>query len=382
MSRLTCHRGRLLPLLLLLLPLTLSPAACNGASSMMLGAYLADNAAKLDQPLDPTGEPIRFVVEPGTPAKLIGKQLLADGIIDDDLLFEAYVRENDLATKLEAGTFVLSPAMSMVQIVEELQNALAQGLVVTIPEGWRLEQTTDFLTAANVFSDTIAGVSPAAEIYAQIAQSGDLGEIMKPAYAFLAERPAGASLEGYLFPDSFELDKDNPQVAMLLAGQLDSFTARVLPAYTAARAAGATTLSLHEVLTLASIVEREAVVPEERPTIAAVYLNRLANGIRLDADPTVQYAMGFQPASGQWWKTPVTLEEYAQVISPYNTYLNAGLPPGPIANPGLSSINAVLNPAQNDYIYFVALPDGSGAHVFAATYAEHLQNVARYQSGE
>lgn len=381
MKRLTSIRARRLPLFLLLL-LSLSLAACGGVSNMMLGAYLEDNAAKLDQPLDPTGEPIRFVVEPGTPAKLIGKQLLADGIIDDDLLFEAYVRENDLATRLEAGTFVLSPAMSMVQIVEELQNALAQGLVITIPEGWRVEQITDFLAAANVFSDTVAGISPQAEAYEQIALSGDLGEIRKPAYAFLADRPAGASLEGYLFPDSYELDKDNPQVAVLLASQLDSFTAKVLPVYAAARAAGTTTLSLHAVLTLASIVEREAVVAEERPTIASVYLNRIASGIKLDADPTMQYAMGYQPASGQWWKTPVTLEEYAQVISPYNTYLNAGLPPGPIANPGLSSIEAVLNPAQSDFLYFVALPDGSGKHVFAATYAEHLQNVARYQGGQ
>ena len=99
------------------------------------------------------------------------------------------------------------------------------------------------------------------------------------------------------------------------------------------RANGTTNLSLHEVLTLASIVEREAVVREERPTIAGVYLNRLAGGIKLDADPTVQYAMGYQPASGQWWKTPVLLEEYSTVNSPYNTYLNAGLPPGPIAAP-------------------------------------------------
>lgn len=92
----------------------------------------------------------------------------------------------------------------------------------------------------------------------------------------------------------------------------------------------------------------------------------------------MQYAMGFQPESGQWWKTPVSLAEYADVISPYNTYLTTGLPPGPIASPGLSSIHAVLNPAQHSFLYFVALPDGSGGHVFAETYVEHVQNVARY----
>ena len=164
----------------------------------------------------------------------------------------------------------------------------------------------------------------------------------------------------------------------VLTRQLDTFAERVVPLYEEARAKGTTDLSLHEVLTLASIVEREAVVREERPTIAGVYLNRLAGGIKLDADPTVQYAMGYQPASGQWWKTPVTLDEYSTVNSPYNTYLNTGLPPGPIAAPGLSSIEAVLNPEKHNYLYFVALPDGSGRHVFAETYDEQLQNVAKY----
>ena len=117
------------------------------------------------------------------------------------------------------------------------------------------------------------------------------------------------------------------------------------------------------VLTVASIVEREAVIPAERPDIAGVYLNRLAQGIRLEADPTVQYAMGYQAETGQWWKTPVFLEEYSSVVSPYNTYLNDGLTPGPIASPGLSSIEAVLNPGQHDYLYFVATPDGTDSKI-------------------
>jgi UPF0755 protein len=129
-------------------------------------------------------------------------------------------------------------------------------------------------------------------------------------------------------------------------------------------------------------VEREAVIAEERPAIAAVYLNRLAVGMRLEADPTVQYAMGYQEAADQWWKTPVTLEEYSNVNSPYNTYLYPGIPPGPIASPGLESIRAVLYPDEHNYIFFVALPDGSGAHVFAETWEEHVANVQRYQRGQ
>jgi UPF0755 protein len=142
-------------------------------------------------------------------------------------------------------------------------------------------------------------------------------------------------------------------------------------------------LTFFETLIVASIVEREAVVAEERSTIASVYLNRLSPSstiTRLEADPTVQYAMGYQPQSQQWWKTPVTLEEYQLVDSPYNTYLYPGLPPGPIASPGAASILAVLEPAQTNYLYFVCSNPNcvGGAHVFAETWEEHVANVDRY----
>lgn len=367
-----------IPLLLALALL----AGCGGAGGLMQGSYLKEHEAELTIPADVDGEPVRFEVAPGTPAQVIGANLAKAGIIRDEQLFEAYVRVNELHTRLEAGTFVLSPAMTLVEIVEELQNALAAGVVVLIPEGWRLEQTADYLTRANVFSDTVDSRSAQSELYRSVGLSGDLSLLPGAEFPFLEQRPDGASLEGYLFPDTYELDKETPLAAELLAAQLRNFAARVLPLYDAALAAGSTALSLHEVITLASVVEREAVVAAERPTIAGVYLNRMKNGIRLEADPTVQYAMGYQPAADQWWKTPVTLEEYAAVLSPYNTYLNSGLPPGPIASPGLSSIQAVLQPEAHDYLYFVALPDESGAHLFAQTFDEHLVNVQRYRSGQ
>jgi UPF0755 protein len=368
---------------LLLLPLlALLAAGCGGASRFMLNAYLEDNAQQLTIPASEEGTPVQFVVEPGTPAEVIGENLLAAGLIEDDLLFEAYVRVNGLATRLEAGTFNLAPSMTMIEIVDSLQNALARGVVVAVREGWRLEQTTDFLTATNIFSDTQAGFSPQAEIYENVGLTGNLTSVPgAETFTFVNERPAGASLEGYLFPDSYELDRDAPRAIDLIARQLEAFRTRVLPLYEEAIANGTTELSLHEVLTLASIVEREAVIPDERPTIAGVYLNRINTGMRLEADPTVQYAMGYQPAADVWWKTPVTLEEYSGVVSPYNTYLNAGLPPGPIAAPGLNSIQAVLNPEPHNYYFFVAVPDGTGAHVFAETFDEHIVNVQRYQSG-
>jgi UPF0755 protein len=133
-------------------------------------------------------------------------------------------------------------------------------------------------------------------------------------------------------------------------------------------------LTMHQVLTLASLVEKEAQVPAERPIIADVYLSRLEEGWRLDADPTVQYAIGYR--DGRWW--PELTGEDLFLDSPYNTYQVDGLPPGPIANPGYASIMAVLEPAETDFMYFVAKHDGTGEHAFAATKEEQDANVELY----
>jgi UPF0755 protein len=355
--------------------------ATTGNGERVLTAYLSANRSKVDEAISVDTTAIPFVVEPGTPARGVGENLVAAGLIQDDLLFEAYVRVNNLAEKLEAGTFMLAPSMTMAEIVEKLQDAQAKSIAITIPEGWRLEQVAEYLGEANVFADyDLSADVPGAEVYRDEAISGNLEGVDLAKYPFLQDRPEGASLEGFLFPDTYEVPAVGTLPADVFSRQLDNFAAKVIPAYEEAVAAGTTDMDLYHVLTLASIVEREAVIPEERPDIARVYLNRLSNGIALEADPTVQYAMGYQEDSGQWWKTPVFLEEYSSVDSPYNTYLNAGMPPGPIASPGLSSIRAVLNPADNDYLYFVAVPDGTGAHVFAPTWEEHLANVAAYEA--
>ena len=357
--------------------LLLSGCSTSGGERV-LTAYLNSNLSQVDQPMSVDKQQVRFVVEPGTPARAIGENLVESGLIRDDLLFEAYVRVNGLAEKLEAGTFILSPSMTMAQIVDALQDAKAASVTITFPEGWRLEQAAEYLAGVDAFADG----AELAEAYRAQAASGDLAGLDPSRYAFLQERPADASLEGFLFPDTYEIPAANTVPADVLGRQLDNFAAQVIPVYDEAVTAGTADLDLYSVLTLASIVEREAVIPEERPAIARVYLNRLASDIRLEADPTVQYAMGYQPESGQWWKTPVFLEEYGSVDSPYNTYLYPGIPPGPIASPGLSSIQAVLNPADHDYLYFVAVPDDTGSHVFATTFEEHAVNVQRYLTGQ
>ena len=353
-----------------------------GCGSMGPNAYLRAHEEQLDKPASMDTGTTRFVITPGTPARVIGQQLEQAGLITDAALFEAYVRANGIAERLNAGTFVLSPSMTMREVAAALQDARATSVRVTIPEGWRLEQVAAALEADDFFGDAVNGVSAQARRYAQLAATADPTAIDGERYPFIQARPPGAGLEGFLFPATYELPADATTAEALLTRQLDAFAAQVVPLYQEAANAGATRLSLYDVLILAAIVEREAVVPEERPTIAGVYLNRLVNDMRLDADPTVQYAMGYQPDTGQWWKTPVFLEEYAGVDSPYNTYLYPGLPPGPIAAPGLDSIRAVLYPEQHDYLYFVAVPEQSGAHVFAQTFAEHEQNVARYLRGE
>jgi UPF0755 protein len=264
--------------------------------------------------------------------------------------------------------------MTMHEIAQALQHGGSDALTVTIPEGWRMEQVAWLLEQQ--------GLMRADDFLAQ-ARTGQYD------HAWLADRPAGASLEGFLFPDTYDLAAEatpDEVVGLMLA----TFDARVAPEIEG-RLAGRTLfdiglsnyrpMTVYDVVTLASIVEREAVVAEERPIIASVYLNRLdpayveETALRLSADPTVQYAKGLDPETGNWWN-PMLPGEGLTLDSPYNTFRVQGLPPGPICSPGLASILAVLNPAETNYLYFHAVGDGS--HVFASTLEEHLQNQEQY----
>ncbi|MCU0510085.1 MAG: endolytic transglycosylase MltG [Anaerolineae bacterium] len=348
-------------------------ASCSGAD--LSAAYLQANKTRLATPVA-AGEqpPVQFVVAAGTTARGIADNLAARGLITDARLFEAFVRVNGLAGSLEAGTFQLSPSMTIPQIAYALTDARAAEIAVRVREGWRFEQTADYLSQ----NTPLDGGE-----YRERAAQGVLTGLDTTSYAeFLDRRPAGATLEGYLAPDTYRLPAEGATTLDLMKRQLDTFRDQVMPLWRDAQANGKTKLTLHEALTVASIVEREAVIDDERPTIAGVYLNRIARGMRLEADPTVQYAMGYQADSGLWWKAPVYLEEYGKVESPYNTYKVKGLPPGPIAAPGLASIEAVLNPEMHEYLFFMAKGDGSGRHSFARTFEEHLKNVEAYQKGQ
>ena len=367
-------------------------AACTREQE--LKDYLDMHRAALHLPASDDERTVAFEIEPGTLARSIAEQLALAGLIGDAELFEAYVRSIGIDQDLKAGMFYLGANMTPVEIAAILQSDLAAGIRVTIPEGWRLEQVAESLDEGGHVSGQeylLIAQGPIGPAWIALEDSilsrKDTSQQegsriccsqVYERWPFLANLPHGASLEGYLFPATYQVPPDGPQASDLLIRQLDSFADRMVPLFEEAAAAGTTQLSLHEALALASIVEREAVVALERPAIAGVMLNRLDAGMLLEVDATVQYAMGYQPEKGQWWKTPIFLQEYQGVDSPYNTYIYPGVPPGPIASPGEDSFRAVLFPEEHEFYYYVAAPGDSGAHAFAETYEEHVENVRRY----
>jgi UPF0755 protein len=310
--------------------------------------------------------PIFVVVESGDTAADIGTRLEAAEIIDSASSFERLAKIIGAESRLVAGEYEFLEGTSVLDAIVRVRDGLTAARIVTLREGLRVEEiaevleergvvsANDFLAAANAISST--GTSVDADL--------------------LSSRPTSSTLEGYLYPATYSFSRsvDATQVVLML---IEALSTRLTPAMRAeAQAQG---LSVHEVLILASIVEREAVLPEERALIASVYINRIAQGMPLQADPTVQYALTQRPGSVQefgYWKRALSLDDL-QYASTYNTYVQAGLPPGPIANPGIESILAVIRPAQTNFLFFVAT--GDGGHVFAETFEEHLANVAQYQ---
>jgi UPF0755 protein len=345
------------------------PAAPRDTSieGILLGLYLQLRQGDINRPAGVSDELMPFTIAPGETAASISTHLAEAGLITDSDLFNLYMRHLRLDSTLEAGNYLLRANMAMPEVAQNLQHSTADEVVFTVPEGWRMEQLAEHLQANDI--------ADAQEFIAYVRQ-GVTQEGLTTKFPFLNDRPPGAptSLEGFLFPDTYRVPKDS-DVKTIVNIMLDNFGRRFDQSLRdAAQAQGS---SVYDVTSLAAIVEREAVIPAERPVIASVYLNRLAQGKALESDPTVQYALGYQPDTNQWWKTPLPLEDLVGVDSEWSTYLHPGLTPGPICSPGISSIEAVVNPAQTDYIFFYSRGDGS--HAFAVTWEEHLKNQEEYQ---
>lgn len=319
---------------------------------------LAGRQAELNRSVSTDATPIRFNVAAGDTPPIIAQNLLAANLILDADLFVDYVQLNDYDRQLQAGIYFLNRAQTLTQIALALTDSRSSQFPFRILEGWRIEEVASAIDNNPYFAfsgtDFLNIAGPGAEV--------------DPAFAASVRLPASASLEGFLYPDTYQLPAEvtPPMLRDILT---QTFSERVSTQL--ADDAAAQGLSLYDVVTLASIVEREAVHDDEQPLIASAYRNRLTIGMRLEADPTVQYGMGYR--DGNWWPR-ITAANYSNVISPYNTYLNDGLPPGPIANPGISAIQAVIYPTESDYFYFRADCRSDGYHEFARTFEEHVAN--------
>ncbi len=295
-------------------------------------------------------EPIRleieeyvFPIQPGESLDSVIGNLQKLKVINHSRAFRAYLIYSGIDTRIQPGEYQFTPGLTELDVALLLGNPLPSKTKLSVLAGWRAE-----------------------EIGASLVQSGIN---LEPAEFLAAVR--STEKEGYLFPGTYSLDREisgEQIVDLLYAAFINQISPGMEELYEIQG------LDLHQAVTLASIVEREAVLDEEMPLIASVFLNRLKNGMNLAADPTVQYAIGYNVDQGSWWTNPLSLEDL-EYPSPYNTYQFPGLPPGPICNPGLSSLLAVANPPATDFLFFRAACDGSGSHNFAVTFEEHLNNA-------
>jgi len=306
------------------------------------------------RPVDSTAGEVPFVVAEGEGAAQVAARLEQSGIIHDAEAFTAYLVYAGLDTGIQAGEFTLSPALPPLQIAQKLQDATPTQVKFVILPGWRLEEVAATLPTSGF----------------EIAPADFLFEARDPRPGF-DYFPSDATAEGFLLPGTYTLPREI-RAAQLVQTLMNNFALAVSPEMREAFTRQG--LDVYQAVTLASIVQREAVKPEEQPIIASVFLNRMASGMKLETDPTIQYAIGFNPATNSWWKAPLALVDLG-INSPYNTYQNFGLPPGPICSPALSALQAVAYPAQTPYYFFRARCDGSGLHNFAETFDGHVLNA-------
>jgi UPF0755 protein len=301
----------------------------------------------LVRPADKSAGDQVFVVKEGESLKEVAEGLGERGIVKSKRLFVLWVKLTGHTKQIKAGEYELSARMPPLEILKKLEKGMVITYAVTVPEGFTMEQIADLLASK--------------------------GLVKKAQFLDLARDPkvlrhygiTGPSLEGYLFPDTYHFSRGLPPLT-LIDVMVKRFWQMVGPLRKRADEVG---MKMKDVVILASIVEKETGRSEERPTVASVFLNRLKRGMRLDSDPTVIYGLG--EFDGHLKKDDLSRK------TPYNTYVIRGLTPGPIANPGLDAIKAVLYPAQTDYLYFVSKNDGS--HYFSKTLAEHNRAVEMYQ---
>ncbi len=314
---------------------------------LVFGAMAADYALFLSRPVVPD-PPRVLVISPGMSLARIADRLADQGIVARSVYFKLLARLEGKSGQVQAGEYQFSDSAKPGAVLERLVSGDVRRYPFTVPEGFTLTQIAAKLEAEEL---------------------GRSGEVLALAYdpGFIASLGVDAeSLEGYLFPETYVLSRAVGE-KRLLAAMVAEFERRVDASLR--EAARKHDLDLHELVTLASIVQKEAGNEQEMPLISAVFHNRLRRGMRLQADPTVIY--GIEDFSGNLTR------RHLREKTNYNTYMVSGLPPGPIANPGIEALRAAAHPAQSNALYFVSR--GDGTHVFSGTLQEHNQAVRRYQ---
>lgn len=331
------------------------------------GGYVLIN--EIRAPAADSGDPVEFVIEPGESTGDIATRLRSEGLIRQPALFVMLARTQDLEDKLQAGRYVLSPTMTMSEVIIALQRSKIEDVQVTIPEGLRLEEIAAIVEEA--------GLSSANDFLA-VARDADR---FRESYFLIGSLPPDATLEGYLFPDTYRF-APNAGAEALIRVMLDRFVEQYA---TIERDVRVPDVNVHQIVTMASIIQRESALIEEMPRIGAVFWNRLKpenapdfGGGQLGADATVQYALGYSAAETTWWRKSLTVTDL-QIDSPYNTRARPGLPPGPIAAPGLAALRAAAQPEESaPYLFFVADCARDGSHNFATTLEEFQQFEAEW----
>ncbi|TAJ73855.1 MAG: endolytic transglycosylase MltG [Phenylobacterium sp.] len=321
----------------------ISKRAAGGGALIALGLAILVALAGVWSYVGPgpkarSGETTVVVLERGSGVGQIGHTLRTAGVISSAGFFALAARMTGAAADLKAGEYEIRSGASMARVLADIRAGKVVRRVITIPEGWTSGMALDAVNASPVLTGT-------------------------------AEEPP----EGSLLPDTYDIQRGEPRAAVLQ--RMRDAHDKVLAQLWASRQPGLPLNSPQEAVTLASIVEKETGVPAERPRVAAIFINRLRAGMLLQSDPTIIYGL----TKGRPLGRGIRASELA-ADSPWNSYKVAGLPPGPIANPGRDALAAVLDPPKTDELYFVA--DGSGGHAFASTYDEHARNVERWRAIE
>lgn len=323
----------------------------------------------LKTPLKNMGSDVVFIVDKGEGVKTISKNLKEVDLIESDFYFNTYVKKNDFQTKLQAGEYILNPSMNIIEIVNVLKGGMVinRERVIKVIEGWTMSDIGEYLEKEGIFTKKefldLTG-EPMVD-YSKKYFANSPKDYSKE-YDFLKDKPKGSGLEGYLFPDTYRIFADanlDDIIHKMLDNLNDKLTEKMREDI---KAQGKT---IYEIITMASVIQKEVRSESDMKMVSGLFWNRIENGQALESCASLAYITGIN-------KDQYTYED-TRINSPYNTYQNRGLPPGPIASPGIQAIIAAIYPTDNSYNYFLSNP-ANGETIFSKTYEEHLRNKSKY----